>query len=172
MCVIKKRFKSDTSLGFTLIEAIAVLIVVGVIAAIVISRAMSTASSNRAAQSSVIKNHIRFAQATAVKQGGIWGIKCDGADYWLFRTNAPDTGANQRPLPEEGSAKIRLASRNITANAFTVFFDAMGRPYTAYTDAATNTPVSTANPLSITINSIPAGTAVTFGITPETGFMP
>jgi prepilin-type N-terminal cleavage/methylation domain-containing protein len=169
---VKKRLKAGEPRGFTLIEIIAVLMVLGVLAAIVINRAMDTASTNRVAQESVIKNHIRFAQATAMKQGMVWGIKCDGADYWLFRTNAPDTVANQRPLPEESIAKINLADKNITVNTFTVFFDAIGRPYTAYTDAATNTPVSTANPLSITVNSVPASTPVNFGITPETGFMP
>ena len=170
--MVKKRFKAGKPLGFTLIEIIAVLIVLGVLAAIVINRAMSTASTNRVAQESVIKNHIRYAQATAMKQGMIWGIKCDGTDYWLFRTNAPDTPANQIVLPDEDNAKVTLTDKNITMTAFTVFFDANGRPYTTYTDAATNTPVSTASPLSITVNSVPASSPVTFGITPETGFMP
>jgi hypothetical protein len=56
---------------------------------------------------------------------------------------------------------------------FTVFFDANGRPYTAYTDATTNTSVSTANPLSITVDSVPAGSGTpSFTVTPETGFIP
>ncbi len=68
--------------------------------------------------------------------------------------------------------KVTLADKKISMSVFTVFFDANGRPYTAYTDATTNTPVSTSNPISITVDSVPAGVAVTFGITPETGFMP
>ncbi len=167
-----KRLNAGTPQGFTMIEIIAVLAVLAVIAAIVINRAMSTTVISRVAQESVIKDHIRFAQAAAMKQGTMWGIKCDGTDYWLFRTNAPDTVANQRPLPGEGIAKISLAAKRITMTAFTVFFDANGRPYSAYTNAVTNTPVSAANPLSFTVNSIPASTAVTIGITPETGFMP
>jgi hypothetical protein len=54
--------------------------------------------------------------------------------------------------------------------AFTVFFDVNGRPYTAYTDETTNTTVSA--PLSITVDSIPAGNPGTFEIAPETGFIP
>ena len=169
---MRKRFKAGNVRGFTMIEIVAVLVVVAVIAAIAINRAMSTASATRVAQESVIKNHIRYAQAAAMKQGAMWGIKCDGTDYWLFITNAPDTVINQRPLPGESDVKINLANKNITANAFTVFFDANGRPYTAYTNTVTNTPVSAANPLSITVDSIPASSAVTIGITPETGFMP
>lgn len=170
--MVKNRSKPGNPKGFTMIEIIAVLVVVAVIAAIVINRAMNTADTTRVAQETVIKNHIRFSQASAMKQGAMWGIKCDGTDYWLFRTNAPDTVANQIPLPGESNAKIGLATKQITVSAFTVFFDANGRPYVAYTNAITNTPVSAANPLSITVNSIPASVPVTFGVTPETGFMP
>mgnify|MGYP001560490499 CR=1 FL=1 len=44
---MKKRLKAGDPRGFTLIEIIAVLMVLGVLAAIVINRAMDTASTNR-----------------------------------------------------------------------------------------------------------------------------
>ena len=131
---------------------------------------MSTSETSRISQESIINNHIRYAQSMAMKLGAIWGIKCDGTDYWLFRTNAPDTPANQVILPGEDNVQVSLANKKITLTAFTVFFDGNGRPYTAYTDAATNTPV--AAPLSITVDSIPAGNPGTFEIAPETGFIP
>jgi len=168
---MNKRMKEIDQHGFTLIEIIAVLLIVGILAAFIISVVMDTSSTDRIAQVSVIKNHIRYAQASAMKQGNIWGIKCDGTDYWMFVTNDPDNAANQRTLPGEENLKVTLADKKITMNVYTLFFDAHGRPYTAYTDAITNTPVSTANPLLITIDSDPATGAVTFGITPETGFM-
>jgi prepilin-type N-terminal cleavage/methylation domain-containing protein len=169
---VTKFWRREHGRGFTLIEIIAVLIILGILAAITLNRVLSTASTSSVSQASVIKNHIRYAQAAAVKQGMIWGIKCDGSDYWLFRNTNPDTVSNQRALPGEENVKVTLAGKNITMSAFTVFFDANGRPYTAYTDATTNTPVSTANPVSIAVDSVPAGAAVTFGITPETGFIP
>ncbi len=165
--------KKKNDRGFTLIEIIAVLIFVGIVAAVAISIMMSTSETSRISQESVIKNHIRYAQSTVMKRGAIntpWGIKCDGAAYWLFRTNAPDTPANQVILPGEDNVQVSLANKKITLTAFTVFFDGNGRPYTAYTDAATNTPV--AAPLSITVDSIPAGNPGTFEIAPETGFIP
>jgi hypothetical protein len=131
---------------------------------------MGTSETSRVAQQSVIKNHIRYAQSTAMKRGAIWGIQCDGAAYWLFRTNAPATPANQVVLPGENNAQVSLANKKVSMTAFTVFFDANGRPYTAYTDTTTNTPV--AAPLSITVNSLPAGSSGTFAIAPETGFIP
>jgi prepilin-type N-terminal cleavage/methylation domain-containing protein len=169
---VKKGWNMRAHRGFTLIEIIVVLIVLGIIAAIVITRAMSTEDVNKVSQTNVIKNHIRYAQSMAMKQAAIWGLKCDGSDYWLFTTSDPDTGTNQKVFPGEANAKISLSGKKITMSAYTLFFDANGRPYTAYTDATTNTPVSAANPLSVTVNSVPAGVAATFGIAPETGFMP
>jgi type II secretory pathway pseudopilin PulG len=158
-----------------MMEVIAVLIIIGIVAAVAIGSVMGTSDSSRISQESVIKNHIRYAQSMAMKRGAIWGIKCDGTSYWLFGTNvpntpAPDTPANQVALPNEGNAQISLADKRIALTVFTVFFDGNGRPYTAYTDATTNTPV--AAPLVITVNSSPAGSSGTFSIAPETGFIP
>lgn len=168
---MNRLLKAKNQRGFTLIEILAVLLIVGILSFFIISRVMDTSSTDRIAQESVIKNHIRYAQAAAMKQGTVWGIKSDAADYWMFVTNDPDNAANQRTLPGEENLKVGLAGKKITMNAFTLFFDAHGRPYTAYTDAVTNTPVSAINQLSITVDSVPTTGAVTFGITPETGFM-
>ena len=155
-----------------MIEIIAVLIVIGIVAAVAIGSVMGTSDSGRISQESVIKNNIRFAQSMAMKRGAIWGIKSNGVAYWLFRTNDPDTLANQVALPNEGNAQISLADKGIALTAFTVFFDGNGRPYTAYTDATTNVPV--AAPLVLTVGSLPAGSASsgTFSLAPETGFIP
>lgn len=162
--------KAADNRGFTLIEIIAVLMIIGILVAVIINSAIGVSDTDRVSQQNVIKNHIRYAQSMAMKRGAVWGIKCDGPDYWLFRTNDPDTPANQMALPGEENAKVTLANKKVTMIAFTVFFDVNGRPYTAYTDAATNTPV--AAPLSITVDSVPAGNPGTFAIAPETGFIP
>lgn len=166
-------FKGRDHRGFTLVEIIATLIIIGIIAAVIVSSVSGVADTDRVSQENVIKNHIRYAQSMAMKQGTVWGIKCDGTDYWLFRTNAPDTPANQIVLPNEENVKVTLANKKIAMTVFTLFFDAIGSPYTAYTNATTNTPVSAANPLAVTVDSIPAGSATpAFNVTPETGFIP
>jgi len=171
---VKYILKGRDHRGFTLIEIVAILIITGIVAAVIINRAIGVTDAGRVSQENVIKNHIRYAQSMAMKRGTIiipvWGIKCDGTAYWLFRTNAPDTPANQVVLPDENSVKVTLANKHVTMTAFTVFFDANGRPYTTYTDATTNTPVSAS--LSITVNSLPAGSSGTFSIAPETRFIP
>jgi prepilin-type N-terminal cleavage/methylation domain-containing protein len=156
--------------GFTLIEMIAVLMLMSIIAAGVLVRAMNTDQIDLVAQVAKIRNHIRYAQAMAMKRSDTnWGIKCDEDEpnaYWFFKGTNPDNSANQLPLPGETSLKILLADINVTMDGFELYFDKYGRPYTAYTDETTNTPVSTGNPLSIIISG-----SVTLSITPETGLI-
>ena len=153
--------------GFTLIEMIVVLVLMSIIAAGVLVGAMNTDQIDLVAQVAKIRNHIRYAQAMALKRSDKnWGIKCDGSNaYWFFEGTDPDDSASQLPLPGEISSQILLADINVTMNGFELYFVKYGRPYTASTDETLNTPVSTGNPLSITISG------VTLSVTPETGLI-
>ncbi len=164
-----KRF--GNSEGLTLMEVIVVLVIIGILAAAVIPRLSSTAQFDVKSNADVIRNHLLYAQGMAMKQGIVGGVKSDGSFYWLFKTNAPDDAANQILLPGENTVKVPLNDKRITLTAFTLFFDFAGRPYTAYTDAAVNTPVSAGNPLVITVGSSSDSSTATCTITPETGFI-
>ena len=146
--------------GFTIIEVVAVLILISIASVVIISRSVNIQHIDLVTQMDKVQTHIRYAQTMAMKRSDtIWGIKCDGTDYWLFKTNDPDTGSNQVQFLGENSNKVPMPSMG----AFTLFFDKYGIPYTAYTDESDNTPVSAS--LSIPIGS------ETFNITPETGFI-
>ena len=172
-------FLPGNSKGFSLIEIISVLLILGILSAILIGRYMSTSSFDSQSQASVIKNNIRYAQSRAIKLGDptnpatVWGIKSEGNEYWLFPGPDPDDPANLNRafLPTENTKKVNLATRKVVLSAFTVFFDYRGKPYTAYTSDTTNTPVSAGNPLVITVTPASGGTAINFTITPETGFI-
>lgn len=143
--------------GFTLLEIIVVLILIGVISGVFVSRTMDIQHIDLAAQMAKVQTHIRYAQTMAMKRSDtIWGIKCDDTEhYWLFKRNAPDDEVNQRQFLGEDSIKVPMPNMS----EFTLYFDKYGIPYTSYPD----TPVST--PLSIQIDS------ENFNITPETGFI-
>jgi hypothetical protein len=90
-----------------------------------------------------------------------------GNQYWLFRGTDPNNAANEVRLPgvvySGASNRINVADTGFTLSGFTVFFDRIGKPYTAYTDETINTAL--AGTLSISVS----GRSIT--ITPETGLI-
>ena len=94
--------------GFTLIEIVTVLVLMSIIATGVLVASMNTDQIDLTAQVAKIRNHIRYAQAMALKRSDKnWGIKCDGSTaYWFFEGTNPDDGASQLPLPGEKNSKI------------------------------------------------------------------
>jgi prepilin-type N-terminal cleavage/methylation domain-containing protein len=167
--------------GFTLVEMVAVLTLMGIVAATVLGRAIGTERIDVAGQMDRIRNQFRYAQTMAMKFGEpekVWGFRCAGTmpkEYWVFQldvpvadpVNDPNLPGNLRRLPGESDLKVNLTGRGLDMVAFTIFFDKFGRPYTSYTDETTNTPLP--NPTSI---SVSAGSEVrSFLITPETGLI-
>ncbi len=167
--------------GFTLVEITAVLVLMAIISAYVIGRSIDTEQIDLAGQTDKIRNHLRYAQSTAMKRSDvdeIWGIKFDpGTDqYWLFFASIPvdagepDLDAQQVILPGEQNKKVSAAAVGVDINPFaypTLFFDRFGIPYVSYTDLATNTALD--NDLVITLSS--DGENRTITVTPETGLV-
>ena len=145
--------------GASLIELITVIMIMSIISAVVVSRIINLQSVDMVARENTVKSHIRYAQATAMKLNGIRGIKCDGTDYWMFKSTDPDDSGNQVHFPGEDSIKIALPEML----AFTLVFDRFGIPYLL--DENTNTPVPVSSPVNIQIDTR------SFKITPETGFI-
>lgn len=156
--------------GFTLIEITVVLVLMAIISAYVIGRSIDTGQIDLAAQTDKIRNQIRYAQATAMKQSDVtWGMTSNTSQYWMFKrdTSLP-VPIIAVILPGERIAQITLADLGIDSlSAFTLFFDRIGKPYTAYVDEANNTPL--ANPLTITISA--GAQSRTLRVMPETGLV-
>jgi prepilin-type N-terminal cleavage/methylation domain-containing protein len=168
--------------GFTLIEIIAVLLLMSIIAATVLGRSINTENIDLAAQMDKVRNHYRYAHSMAMKYGdAVWGFRCandNPREYWIFRldppvadpVNDPNLPGNQVQLPGETDLKVNLTSKGVSMVKFTIFFDRFGRPYLSYNDETTNTPLP--NPLSISIFTTSADPIVrSFLLTPETGLI-
>jgi len=161
----QKRYES----GFTLVEIITVLLLMSIIAATVMGRAINTESIDLTAQMDRVRNHYRYAHSMAMKHGdAIWGFKCDNDDpreYWVFRLdtpiadpiNEPNLPANQVQLPGESDLKVNLTSRGVALTKIAVFFDRFGRPYLNYKDEGDpgNVPFPNNLPLPISTTSAP-----------------
>ena len=58
--------------GFTLVEVTVVVVLIGIIAAVVFARSISTDQLNVVGQVDKIRNHIRYAQSMAMKRNEVW----------------------------------------------------------------------------------------------------
>jgi MSHA pilin protein MshC len=164
--------------GFTILEIIVVLLLMGIVAATVLGRSITTANMDLNAATDKLRNQLRFAQAEAMKRGyatyPVWGVKSAGTEYWMFRGMNPDLSANEVRVPggdySGASNRISEADIRVTVGDFTVYFDRIGKPYTAYTsytDPAANTPLASQKQITVT-----AGTQTrTVTIMPETGLI-
>jgi prepilin-type N-terminal cleavage/methylation domain-containing protein len=135
--------------GFTTIEIIAVLIVIGILSAIAVSRIASTQSSSVAVEVDILKMQLRYAQLRALSDDKAWGMSFAGNSYTMLR----DGNTAPYNLPNENSPTHTLPS-GITVTGNTVTFDEWGSPGTA----------------DIPISISPGGR--TINITKNTGFIP
>ncbi len=161
--------------GVSLVEMIAVLLIMGIVSGVIISRVTSVEEMELAAKVNTIRNHIRYTQIMAMKQNDTtWGIKCDGTGYWVFKTatpevvTEPDDTNNMVYLPghekdEETNTYTPVISMP-EMDAFTLYFDKFGIPY-IYVGTNIESLSITAGPQTINIGS------KHLTVTEETGFV-
>jgi prepilin-type N-terminal cleavage/methylation domain-containing protein len=170
------KFLKNTR-GFTLTEVILVMVIIVIVSTVIITRS-SNLSTGLISQTDIMKTHLRYAQTLAISAGGsdVFGIRCSATpnEYWLFRGIDPNSNilklTDDASYDINGDDKLELAQKDIQASAFTVFFDGRGIPYSAYTDASSNTPLSP--DLTITVTPSGGGSVQTITITELTGFIP
>ncbi|NJB68566.1 prepilin-type N-terminal cleavage/methylation domain-containing protein [Desulfobaculum xiamenense] len=147
--------------GFTLIELIAVIAILGIMAATAIAGFGNLFDVNLRAQSEVLKRHLRYAQHMALSTSDPWGVSSAGTSYFLFH----GTTATQEHLPAENDI-VRTIPDGISAGAWTVTFDANGEP------AATGEGIAASTAGWTITLSMPDRTPETLTVTADTGFIP
>jgi prepilin-type N-terminal cleavage/methylation domain-containing protein len=144
--------------GFTLIEVIAVLIIIGIITAIAVSRDLST-DKELYSQADMVQMHLRFAHLKALQDDtATWGIAFSGNSYALNKNN----GATTIHLPSESSSSHSFPA-GITITNTTVIFDKWGIPV----DSLGN-PVAD---IELTLSQS-GSTPISILVTANTGFIP
>jgi prepilin-type N-terminal cleavage/methylation domain-containing protein len=111
--------------GFTMIEVLAVLLVLAVVLTVILSRTPSI-ERDAFAQAAVIRAHLRFAQSLAMGNNTErWGITFTPHSYTLLQNGSP-AGI---PLPNDTSATHNLPNGvTITNGIGPVTFDEWGSP--------------------------------------------
>ncbi len=137
--------------GFTLIEIIAVLVIVGILSIFAANR-ITIDNTDLLSTQAALKTHIRYAQSKAMQRANtVWGIRFDAGldEYWIFQCNTGDNcewttnielpfGAEASPT-NSNNDRIQTSQVNVgispitvdnTAQArFTLIFDDMGVPF-------------------------------------------
>jgi MSHA pilin protein MshC len=158
--------------GFTLIELITVIIVLGILAAVAAS-SWGSLSGPELGRMSEIRAQLRYVQLRALKSGGVFGMRCEGTNYWAFVGSGTNSTAldSRLQLPGETSTLVDMSAatgKNMSMTAFTYYFDGFGIPYTAYDPSGTTTKLAAPATISITAG----GQTGSLTLTPETGYVP
>jgi prepilin-type N-terminal cleavage/methylation domain-containing protein len=163
--VRKEKYGIRNCGGFTMIELITVLFIVGVIAAVATS-AYRTDAQELGPQVEVLKGHLRYAQAMAIQSDKNWGIYViDASHYCLFRDGSTD---NRVLLPGENDYPYSLPPGFTisSAGAIVSFGSGWGVP----SETASASPAASSNfTLTMAKGSEPP---TTITITKNTGFIP
>jgi prepilin-type N-terminal cleavage/methylation domain-containing protein len=139
--------------GFTMIEVVATLLIIGIISAVAVTRITGTSESDLSSQVEVVKNHLRYAQIRAMNTDTAWGIFFTGptpTTYYLFQGTGSTTPI---PLPGEENATVNLTTKK-SKLAITpptggrVTFDSYGSP-----GSATITIATTGGAITVTQNT-------------------
>ncbi|MDY0163062.1 type II secretion system protein [Desulfobotulus sp.] len=69
--------------GFTMIEIIAVLVILGILAAVVLPRLQGSGEREVIQQYHEVRSRLRYAQSRAMAAGGGWGVTFSGNAYWM-----------------------------------------------------------------------------------------
>jgi prepilin-type N-terminal cleavage/methylation domain-containing protein len=153
-------FRKD---GFTMIEVVAVLVILGIVAAVAAVQMSGTGAYDIVSQVEVVKGHLRYAQTRAMNSNlVVWGINFDSATtYYLFHGAGSTTPV---PLPGEDTATINLTTKKsgLTITPVRITFNEFGSPC-----AATGTP-----PAPLTADATVTTSGGTITITRNTGFIP
>lgn len=130
--------------GFTLIEIVAVLLLLGVVSAVLVAGGLKSDAGERTA-TEVLKSHLRYAQSRSMNGDVSWGVQFGGGTYSLVR----DVGGVPQTVAFPGENRLNLPIPSTAAGS--VSFDTWGKP---------------SGLSSITLG----GQVIT--ITPDTGFIP
>ena len=161
-----RRRRPDCSVqGFTLIEVIVVLVLIGILAIYATTR-MGDAQFKAVAEADALRAALRYAQSRAMADVYTWGISVSGGSYQLVADNPSIVNA---PLPGGGTTRAMPSGVSL-GGVNLILFDWRGRPVTAHITALGATANAATANQNITVTA--STTTETVTVTPYTGFVP
>jgi len=115
------------SSGFTLLEIVVVLLVLGIVSTVVVSRYINAnADARDAALMGKIRSHLRYARNASMNSDATWWINFNASSYTLNKLDAAGTSTTA-VFPGEGSQTVSFPS-GFSGPSISVYFDDWGRP--------------------------------------------
>jgi prepilin-type N-terminal cleavage/methylation domain-containing protein len=152
---MKRRMHNLNQQGFTLVELVMVVVIIGILAAMAAPR-MSLTDSSVHAQAAQIARDIRHAQMLAMTQGRTLIFQSLGGSYRC--TDSTSTiitdPATQQPF-------TFTLSNGVTLTATSVSFDSLGRPVSAGVLRST----------AVNYTASGGGQSAALSVSPVTGFV-
>ena len=118
--------------GFTLVEIIAAMIIIGILSAVITSRLTSIADTDKIAKADALKSHIRYAQMRSINMSSAasgcnaaFGMTISANSYFMFKDCKEDSKVT---LPGASDTIVSIPGMNLTPQVVT--FDNWGRPCT------------------------------------------
>ncbi|HEX2958619.1 MAG TPA: prepilin-type N-terminal cleavage/methylation domain-containing protein, partial [Chitinispirillaceae bacterium] len=122
--------------GFTMIEIIAVLIIIGIISAVVMTKVTFIQSYSVTTEVETLKTYLRYAQIRALSDDKSWKMSFDDRSYILSREEEEGSNTSYRLPNEDSSTHYLPGGMTITGNSYVIFnewgtpVDSAGKPVT------------------------------------------
>ncbi|HML55605.1 MAG TPA: type II secretion system protein [Solidesulfovibrio magneticus] len=154
------------TLGFTIIEVVAVLVLLGIMAIAVVNRT-GTQGVQAMAEADALRSALRYAQSRAMGDVYTWGISFTASSYQLVSDN-PDTA--NAVLPGQGTNTRAMPANVALSGANFILFDSRGQPVSGNitTPGGSAAVVTGTQTISVTESS----KVESVSVTPYTGFIP
>ncbi|MEN6507927.1 MAG: prepilin-type N-terminal cleavage/methylation domain-containing protein [Smithella sp.] len=162
MSKIEKNINRE---GFTLLELITVILILGVMASFVAVKFLSISAANLYSETDVIKSHLRYAQTRAMNTNSVWGINISSTTQYSLFQNGNTSNVVILPGQEMSTVTLPTGVNFSSSTLGVVSFDTWGKPYS---DAAGTIPPS----VSRVITLVYGGDTKSITITQNTGFIP
>lgn len=145
--------------GFTLVELVAIIATVSILAAVSGSRYVSSDVFETRGDAGLLSSTLRYAQKTAIAQRRVvymvYSATVPPSLRLCFTLDCSQTVVN----PENGNAYAVAFSKSVQVNAANIGFDSLGRP------------VPNANAAFVVTNKNNNGQLVTINVEADTGYI-
>ncbi len=161
MRTIKKNSKRS---GFTLLELITVILILGVMASFVAIKFLNINTASLNSETDVVKSHLRYAQSRAMNTNTIWGINISSTTQYSLFQNGSTSDIVRLPAQEASTVTLPTGITFSSSTLGVFSFDTWGKPYT---NAGGTSAQSGTRPITLLLDT----DSKTINITQNTGFI-